>query len=140
MRDKAHATNEGRTMPQQYRATDSRTGLEVVVTGEFPEDPDDRVRIARTGTLFTRLMATILSTENDTERRMRFRAVETQLEIAEALIRQDMPEVQRLIHSTMQQMGVSDEQLRELEETLRRQLNELGADLPPFLEDPEADA
>ena len=43
-------------MPEQYAATDTRTGLEVVVTGDFPEDPDDRVRIARTTTLFTRLI------------------------------------------------------------------------------------
>ena len=49
-------------MPEQYVATDKRSGLEVAVTGDFPEHPDDRVRIARTCTLFTRLVATILGT------------------------------------------------------------------------------
>ena len=77
-------------MPNQYVATDSSTGLEVTVTGNFPEDPDDRVRIARTSTLFTRLMATILAMEDATPRREGFRAVETQLEIADALLRREM--------------------------------------------------
>ena len=40
-------------MADQYVATDTRTGLEVKVTGTFPADPEDRVRIARTCTLFT---------------------------------------------------------------------------------------
>ncbi len=119
-------------MPQQYVATDSRTGLQVTVTGDFPEDPDDRVRIARTTTLFTRLMATILSTENSTERRERFRAVETQLEIAEAVIRQDGAEVQRLLRDTLSQMGVTEEQMSELEEEIRRRLRELGGPDLPF--------
>ncbi len=120
-------------MPQQYVASDSQTGLEVTITGEFPEDPDDRVRIARTGTLFTRLMATILSTENATERRTRFRAIETQLEIAEALIRENFTEVQRLIRDTLSQMGVSEEQMQEFEAELRRQLQQFGGpDLPLF--------
>ena len=118
-------------MAEQYVATDGDTGLEVTVTGQFSDDPDERVRIARTATLFTRLFATILATENITERRLRFRAVETQLEIADALIRQDFDEVQRLIRETMATMGVSDEQLREMEEELRRQLERFGdADLP----------
>ena len=56
-------------MPEQYIASDKNTGLEVAVTGTFPPHPDDRVRIARTCTLFTRLMSTILSTENDSDRR-----------------------------------------------------------------------
>lgn len=113
-------------MPEQYLATDSVTGLTVMVTGEFPEEPDDRVRIARTATLFTRLFATILATDNSTERRQRFRAVETQLEVADALIRQDLEEVQRLVRNTMSTMGLPDEQLQELEEELRRQLGMLG--------------
>ena len=124
-------------MPQQYIASDSDTGLEVTITGEFPEDPDDRVRIARTGTLFTRLMATILATENATERRTRFRAIETQLEIAEALIRENFGEVQRLIRDTLSQMGVSEEQMREFEAELRRQLQQFGGPDLPFLEKPE---
>jgi len=124
-------------MPQQYAATDSRTGLEVTVTGEFPDDPDDRVRIARTTTLFTRLMATILSTESSFERRERFRAVETQLEIAEAVIRQDGAEVQRLLRDTLSQLGVTSEQMQEFEEELRKRLREMGGpDLPFSLGDP----
>lgn len=119
-------------MPQQYAATDSRTGLEVTVTGEFPDDPDDRVRIARTSTLFTRLMATILSTENSYERRERFKAVETQLEIAEAVIRQDGAEVQRLLRETLTQLGVTDDQMKELEEEIRRRLRDMGGPDMPF--------
>ena len=115
-------------MPQQYVASDSTTGLQVQVTGEFPEDPDDRVRIARTTNLFTRLMATVLSTTNDTERRERFRAIETQLEVADALIRGDLAEVQRLIRETLHAMGISDEQLREVEQQLREQLRTIGGD------------
>src|SRR3972149_4522308 len=74
-------------MPQQYIASDARTGLEVQVTGNFPGDPGDRVRIARTTNLFTRLMATILAPEGEGERRERFRAIETQLEGADRLLR-----------------------------------------------------
>ena len=112
-------------MPEQYAATDTRTGLEVVVTGDFPEDPDDRVRIARTTTLFTRLMSTILAMENKTEQREGFRAVETQLG-------RDMDEVQRLIRSTLETMGITEERLAEIEAELRRHLEEFGGlDLPP---------
>ena len=125
-------------MPEQYVAKDSETGLEITVTGDFPADPDDRVRIARTTTLFTRLFATILATENDTDRRHRFRAIETQLEIAEALIREDIAEVQRLIRETMSTMGVTEEQLEQIENELRRHLKDLGGfDFPP--EDPEGE-
>jgi hypothetical protein len=115
-------------MPQQYSATDSETGLEVEVTGEFPADPDDRVRIARTTNLFTKLMSTILATDSDFERRERFKAIETQLEVAEALIRGDLVEVQRLIRSTLEQMGVTEEQMQEVERQLREQLSALGRD------------
>ena len=119
-------------MPEQYAATDTRTGLQVTVTGDFPDDPEDRVRIARTCTLFTRLMATILDMDATTARREGFRAVETQLEIADALLQQDMEEVQRLIRETLSSMGVSEAQLGEIEAELRRQLEELGgADSPP---------
>jgi hypothetical protein len=125
-------------MPHQYAATDSRTGLQVTVTGEFPEDPEDRVRIARTSTLFTRLMATILATESSYERRERFKAVETQLEIAEAVIRQDTQEVQRLLRDTLSQLGVTDEQMREIEDEIRRRLREMGGpDLPFGMSDPD---
>lgn len=113
-------------MPEQYVAKDSETGLEVTVTGDFPADPEDRVRIARTATLFTRLFATILATDDENDRRHRFRAIETQLEIAEALIREDIVEVQRLIRETMSTMGVTEEQLEEIENELRRHLRDLG--------------
>ena len=115
-------------MADQYIATDSRTGLQVMVTGTFPADPEDRVRIARTCTLFTRLMATILAMEETRPRRDGFRAVETQLEVAEALMRGDADEVQRLLRETMTTMGVTEEQLHELEEQLRRHLGALGDD------------
>ena len=120
-------------MPNQYVASDTRTGLEVQVTGTFPEDPDDRVRIARTTNLFTRLMGTVLSTESDGERRERFRAIETQLEVADALVRGDFTEVQRLVRQTLHSMGVTEEQLREVEQQLREQIERMGGDLPPGL-------
>ena len=105
-------------MPEQYVATDKRTGVEVAVTGEFPPHPEDRVRIARTATLFTRLMSTILGME-ERERRQGFRAVETQLELADALIRQDMESVRRLVRQTMESMGVTEGQLNDLARQLR---------------------
>jgi hypothetical protein len=122
-------------VPQEYRATDARTGLQVTVTGDFPPDPDDRVRIARTSNLFTRLMSTILATENDYERRERFRAIETQLEIADALIRGEMREVQRLLRETLRQIGVTDEQWRDAEGQLRKQFEAMGGSVPPELRD-----
>lgn len=120
-----------RVMPEQYAATDKRTGLEVSVTGEFPPHPDDRVRIARTTTLFTRLMSTILATENETERRERFLAVETQLEMADALIREDMAEVQRLMRQTLEKMGITPDQMDDLAKQILDQLRqEPGEDGP----------
>lgn len=109
-------------MPEQYVASDKRTGVEVSVTGDFPPHPDDRMRIARTTTLFTRLTSTLLATENESERREGFRAVETQLELADALIRRDTDDVRRLVRQTMETMGVTQEQL----DDLARQLRELG--------------
>lgn len=100
-------------MADQYVATDKRTGFEVQVTGEFPEHPDDRMRIARTTTLFTRLMSTLLQRDEGT-RRTGFRAIETQLELADALIRQDHDEVQRLVRETLATMGIGEEVLRDL--------------------------
>lgn len=111
-------------MAEQYVASDKRTGLEVAVTGEFPPHHEDRIRIARTSTLFTRLMSSILSTENETERRQRFIAVETQLELADALIREDIAEVQRLIQQTMERMGITKEQLDELARRIIEQFGE----------------
>lgn len=116
------------TMPEQYVASDTRTGLEVAVTGDFPPHHEDRIRIARTTTLFTRLMSTILGTENDTQRRQGFVAVETQLELADALIREDMAEIQRLLRETMAKMGVTQEQLEELARRIMDQLGDDGED------------
>lgn len=117
-------------MPEQYVATDKRTGLEVAVTGEFPPHHDDRIRIARTCTLFTRLLATILSNESESDRREQFVAIETQLELAEALIRGDLAEVQRLLRQTMERMGMGPEQL---DEVARRIIREFGEEGPPDL-------
>jgi hypothetical protein len=115
-------------MAQQYHAADHDSGLEVTITGDFPPDPDDRVRIARTANLFTRLMSTILTTENDYERRDRFRAIETQLEMADALIRGDVTEVQELMRNTLKSMGVTEEQLGQAQEQFRSQLEAMGGD------------
>ena len=104
-------------MAEQYVARDKQTGFEVTVTGDFPEHPDDRMRIARTTTLFTRLMSTLLQ-RDEAQRRVGFRAIETQLELADALIRQDHEEVQRLVRETLTSIGVSEDQLRELAQRL----------------------
>lgn len=109
-------------MAEQYVASDSRTGLEVAVKGEFPPHPDDRVRIARTTNLFTQLMSTILSTGNETERRQLFISLETALEIADALARQDMEAVNRLVQQFLSKHGLTPDQLQDL-------LREFG--LPP---------
>jgi len=116
-------------MPEQYVASDKRTGLEVAVTGEFPAHHEDRIRIARTTTLFTRLMSTILSTPEESVRRERFLAVETQLELAEALIREDLEEVQRLMRQTMEKMGITQEQLDEMMKRIIEQFG--GPDVGP---------
>jgi hypothetical protein len=115
-------------MPDQYIATDKRNGLEVAITGEFPEHHQDRIRIARTTNLFARLMATILSTENETDRRDSFIAIANQLELADALIRHDHAEVQRLLQETMQKLGINPEQMKEIEEEIRRRLRDMGHD------------
>ncbi len=115
-------------MPEQYVTSDKRTGLEVAVTGSFPAHPDDRIRIARTTNLFTRLMSTILTTDGDSLRRERFASIETQLEIADALVRGDMEDVQRLLREMMARLGISQEQL----DTLAREiLDHLGPEEPP---------
>src|SRR5262245_60424365 len=127
-------------MPEQYVATDKRTGLEVAVTGTFPDHPQDRIRIARTTNLFCRLTSTILAMEQESDRREAFVAVETQMELADALIRHEMEEVQRLLQSTLERMGVTPEQMKELEEELRRHFGDLGGGLfppPPPPEEPE---
>jgi hypothetical protein len=55
-------------MPQQYVASENRTGLEVAVKGEFPPHPDDRVRIAHHEPVYA-TDGDDPSTENETERR-----------------------------------------------------------------------
>ena len=124
-------------MPEQYVATDKRTGLEVSVTGDFPNHPQDRIRIARTTNLFTRLTSTILSMEQESDRREAFIAVETQMELAEALIRRDMEEVQRLLQETFTKMGISPDQMGEIEAELRRRLGDMGFPPPPSDNDPQ---
>jgi hypothetical protein len=117
-------------MPEEYIATDKRTGLEVRVRGDFPEHPQDRIRIARTANLFTKLTSTILEMSNEAERREAFVAVETQMELADAMIRHDMEEVHRLLQETMSKLGVTPEQMREIEDEIRRRLGDLGPNNP----------
>ena len=119
-------------MPEQYVASENRTGLEVAVKGEFPPHPDDRVRIARTTNLFTQLMATILSTSNESERRQLFVSLESALEIADALARQDMEAVSQLVQQFLTKHGLTPEQLQEL-------LKEFGVPpQPPLDDEPQA--
>jgi len=118
-------------MTEQYVATDKRTGLEVAVTGNFPDHPQDRIRIARTTNLFARLTSTILAMDQESDRREAFVAVETQMELADAMIRHDMEEVQRLLHQTFEKMGVTPEQMQELEEELRRRFGDFGGGIFP---------
>jgi hypothetical protein len=117
-------------MPQEYRASDGKTGLEVAVKGEFPPHPDDRVRIARTTNLFTQLMATILATANESDRRQLFVSLESALEIADALARQDMEAVSGLMQQFLAKHGLTPEQLQDL-------LKEFGMPpRPPHDDDP----
>ncbi len=52
------------------------------------------------------------------------------MELAEALIRRDGAEVQRLLEDTLKRMGVSPDQMQDIEEEIRRRLGDLGTDLP----------
>ena len=113
-------------MPEQYVATDKRTGLEVAVTGSFPDHPQDRIRIARTTNLFARLASTILAMPSESERREAFVAVETQMELADAMIRHDMEEVHRLLQETMSKLGVTPDQMKEIEDEIRKRLGDTG--------------
>jgi hypothetical protein len=120
-------------LAEQYVANEHRTGLEVAVKGDFPPHPDDRVRIARTTNLFTRLMATILSTPSETDRRQLFVSLETALEIAEALARQDMEAVGRLVQEFLTKHGVTQDQLDEM----MRQFGVPPTSPPPPDDDPQ---
>lgn len=123
-------------MAEQYVASDKRTGLEVAITGTFPAHHEDRIRIARTTTLFTRLMSTILDTSNDSERREGFMAVETQLEMADALIRQDQEEVKRLVLSMMERMGITQQQIDEMSRRIIEEMQKHEGGAGPDLELP----
>ena len=114
-------------MPQQYVATDNRTGLAVAITGDFPPHPDDRVRIAATANLFTRLMATILATPNETERRGLFRSLEMALEWADAAARQDAAEMSGIIQRFLAEAGITPEQIEEMFRRLQEGLGDQGA-------------
>ena len=54
--------------------------------------------------------------------------METQLELADALIQQNLDEVRRLVRETMQTMGITDAQL----DDLAKQLRDLGVDPGPL--------
>lgn len=117
-------------MAEQYVASDRR-GLEVTVKGDFPPHPDDRVRIARTTNLFTQLMATILHTSSETDRRQLFVSLETALEIADALARNDIEAVNSLVQSFLARNGVTPEQLEEMIRRFGINPTDLpGTDLP----------
>lgn len=113
-------------MPQQYTATDNRTGLEVSITGEFPPVPDDRVRIAATANLFTRLLATILASPDETERRALFRSLEMALEWADAAARQDAAEMGQIVQRFLAEAGITPEQIEEMFRRLQHDLGDQG--------------
>jgi hypothetical protein len=71
-------------------------------------------------------MSTILEMESESDRREALIAVETQMELAEALIRHDTEEVQRLLQGTLAKLGITPEQMKEIEEEIRRRLGDLG--------------
>lgn len=122
-------------MPDQYVATDKQSGLEVAITGEFPLVPEDRIHLARTANLFTRLLAAGLATTNDTERRELFTHLEAQLELAAALVKQDFDEVTRLMQEMLNRIGLTPERMeqlaKELAEQLRRQSDDQSDEGPP---------
>src|SRR5713226_4451329 len=115
-------------MADQYVATDKQSGLEVSITGTFPAAKEDRIHLARTANLFTRLLAAGLATSNDTERRELFTHLETQLELAAALVKQDFEEVQRLMQEMLNRMGLTPERMEEMAKDLAEQLRKLGDD------------
>ncbi|MHB8577094.1 MAG: hypothetical protein ACYDCQ_17415 [Dehalococcoidia bacterium] len=115
-------------MADQYIATDKQSGLEVSITGTFPAVKEDRIHLARTANLFTRLLAAGLATENDTERRELFTHLESQLELAAALIKEDAAEVQRLMQEMLSRIGLTPERMEEMAKDLAEQLKKLGDD------------
>ena len=123
-------------MADQYVATDKESGLEVSITGQFPPVPEDRIHLARTANLFTKLLAAGLATPNDSERRELFTHLETQLELAAALIKQDMEEVSRLMQEMLSRMGLTPERMEEMAKELSEQLKRQLGDNPPDAEGP----
>src|SRR5579884_2645802 len=115
-------------MADQYVATDKQSGLEVAITGRFPAAPEDRIHLARTANLFTRLLAAGLATENDGERRELFTHLEAQLELAAALIKQDFEEVNRLMREMLNRIGLTPERMEEMAKDLAEQLRKLSED------------
>jgi hypothetical protein len=118
-------------MADQYVATDKPSGLEVAITGQFPAAPEDRIHLARTANLFTRLLAAGLATENETERRELFTHLEAQLELAAALIKQDFEEVTRLMQEMLTRIGLTPEKMEEMAKELADQLRQQFGDQPP---------
>src|SRR5205085_4845489 len=114
--------------------TDKQSGLEVTITGTFPAAPEDRIHLARTANLFTRLLAAGLATTNDAERRELFTHLEAQLELAAALIKQDMEEVGRLMQQMLNRIGLTPEKMEEMAKELAEQLRKMtedGGNQPP---------
>lgn len=123
-------------MADQYVATDKESGLEVAITGQFPAVPEDRIHLARTANLFTKLLAAGLATANDTERRELFTHLESQLELAAALIKQDFEEVSRLMQEMLTRMGLTPERMEEMAKELSEQLKRQIDENPPGPEGP----
>ncbi len=127
-------------MADQYVATDKESGLEVSITGTFPPVPEDRIHLARTANRFTKLLAVGLATPNDTERRELFTHLESQLELAAALIKQDSTEVTRLMQEMLSRIGLTPEKMeemtREFTEQIKRQLGDDPGNQPPNPEGP----
>jgi hypothetical protein len=61
-------------------------------------------------------------------------AVETQLEMADALIRQDQEEVRRLVLEMMQRMGITQEQIDEMAQRIIEEIRKAeGGEGPDIL-------
>jgi hypothetical protein len=120
-------------MADQYVATDKASGLEVAITGQFPAAPEDRIHLARTANLFTRLLAAALATSDERMRRELFTHLESQLELAAALIKGDFEEVRRLLQQMLTRMGLTPEKLEEMARELSERLrNDFPEGFPPI--------
>ncbi|HLZ71527.1 MAG TPA: hypothetical protein VKV26_16615 [Dehalococcoidia bacterium] len=117
-------------MADQYIATDKQSGLEIAITGQFPLAPEDRIHVARTVNLFTKLMAAGLATTSDSDRRELFTHLESQLELAAALIKEDFNEVSRLMQEMLTRIGLTPEKMEEMAKELAEQLRKQIDDQP----------